>query len=62
MSDAGITFDNKTAGATITGADNGINARNNGTGALSITTTGTTTGIPKMAFMRELMPQHVSHD
>ena len=34
----------KTAGATITGADNGIYAINNGTGALSITTTGDTEG------------------
>ena len=34
-----------TSSATITGSPNGISAVNNGRGALSITTTGTTTGI-----------------
>ena len=37
--------------------DDGIYADNNGTGALSITTTGTTTGTWLMAFMRITLPQ-----
>ena len=45
-SSAGITFTNNNSEVTIAGAVDGINAYNDGTygGALSITTTGTTTG------------------
>ena len=58
-SSAGITFTNNNSEVTIAGAVDGINAYHDGTygGALSITTTGTTTGngtsilIP--AFMRK---------
>ena len=51
-SDAGITFTNNNPEVTITGADYGINANNYGTGALSITTTGTTTGSNGTALRR----------
>ena len=43
-SDAGITFTNKNPEVTITGGNYGIVAKNYSTGALSITTTGKTTG------------------
>ena len=45
-SSAGITFTNNNSEVTIAGAVDGINAYHDGTygGALSITTTGTTTG------------------
>ncbi|MDB2502257.1 hypothetical protein N9W95_02555, partial [Paracoccaceae bacterium] len=43
-SSAGITFTNNNSEVTIAGAVDGINAINSGTGALEITTTGTTTG------------------
>ena len=43
-SNAGITFTNNNPEVTIAGAVDGINAYNYGDGALSITTTGTTTG------------------
>jgi outer membrane autotransporter protein len=43
-SDGGLTFTQATGGGAITGASDGISARNYGTGALAITATGTVTG------------------